>query len=112
MIGNKTIIRKNDQVMIMAGKEIGKTGKVLSVNRKKQTVLVEKLNLVKRHMKPSDKHKQGGIVEKEAPINVSNLMIFCNKCTKPVRVGKKFLDEKNLKKVRYCKKCGEVVDKI
>ena len=69
----------------------------------------EKLNLVKRHAKPSAKQKQGGIIEKEAPLAVSNVMLICDKCKGPVRVGRKVLDDG--KKVRYCKKCGEVLDK-
>jgi len=72
-------------------------------------VLIEKLNMVKRHVKPSNQYKQGGIIEKEAPLAISNVMLICDKCRGPVRVGKKVLD--GGKKVRYCKKCGEVLDK-
>lgn len=102
-------IRKDDQIMVMTGKERGKTGKVTRVNPDKATALVEKLNMVKRHQKPSAKHKHGGIIEKEAPIAISNLMILCEKCKGPVRSGMKILEAG--KKVRYCKKCGEVLDK-
>ncbi|MBI1911256.1 MAG: 50S ribosomal protein L24 [Deltaproteobacteria bacterium] len=102
-------IRKDDQIMVVTGKEKGKTGKVLRVNPEKATVFVEKLNMVKRHQKPSAKYKHGGIIEKEAPIAISNVMILCEKCKGPVRVGKKILDNDN--KVRFCKKCGEVLDK-
>src|SRR3989304_4409244 len=70
---------------------------------------VKKLNMVKRHVKPSAKYKQGGIVEKEAPLSISNVMLICDKCKVPVRVGRKVLDDG--KKVRCCKKCGEVMDK-
>ncbi|MEK6599974.1 MAG: 50S ribosomal protein L24 [Deltaproteobacteria bacterium] len=102
-------IKKNDQVMIIKGKEKGKTGRVIKVDLLKGRVLIEKLNMVKRHAKPSQKHKQGGIIEKEAPLAVSNVMLICDKCKGPVRVGRKVLDDG--KKVRYCKKCGEVLDK-
>ena len=102
-------VKKNDQVMIINGKERGKTGRIMKVDLSKGRVLIEKLNMVKRHAKPSQKHKQGGIVEKEAPLAVSNVMLICDKCKGPVRVGRKVLDDG--KKVRYCKKCGEVLDK-
>src|SRR4030065_256695 len=98
-------IRKEDQVMVMARKEKGKTGKVSRVVPGKAVVFIEKLNMVKRHQKPTAKFKHGGIIEKEAPIAISNVMILCAKCKGPVRVGKKNDGEKN---VRVCKKCGEV----
>ncbi|HBR17342.1 MAG: 50S ribosomal protein L24 [Deltaproteobacteria bacterium RIFCSPLOWO2_12_FULL_43_16] len=102
-------IKKNDNVMIVSGREKGKTGKVVKVIPEKAHVLIEKLNMVKRHVKPSNQYKQGGIIEKEAPLAISNVMLICDKCRGPVRVGKKVLD--GGKKVRYCKKCGEVLDK-
>lgn len=102
-------VRKGDQVMVQAGKEKGKTGKIIRIIPGKGRALVEKLNIVKRHQKPTQKMPQGGIVEKEAPIHVSNLMLLCAKCKGPVRVGRKKLD--GGKTVRYCKKCGEVLDK-
>lgn len=102
-------IRKDDQIMVIAGREKGKTGKVLKVDPEKSKVYVEKLNMVKRHQKPSQKYKHGGIIEKEAPLAISNLMLLCEKCKGPVRVGKKLLDDG--KRVRFCKKCGEVLDK-
>ncbi|OGQ51172.1 MAG: 50S ribosomal protein L24 [Deltaproteobacteria bacterium RIFCSPLOWO2_02_FULL_53_8] len=102
-------VRKDDQVMVITGKEKGKTGKVTRVNPEKATLLVEKLNIVKRHQKPSQKFKNGGIIEKEAPMAISNVMLLCVKCKGPVRVGRKLLDDG--KKVRVCKKCGEVLDK-
>ncbi len=102
-------VRKDDQVMIMAGKEKGKTGRVSAVIPDRGKVLVEKLNMVKRHAKPSQKHRHGGIIEKEAPINISNVMLLCDKCKGPVRIGIKTLDDG--KKVRSCRKCGEAFDK-
>ena len=101
-------VKKNDLVMVTAGKDKGKTGKVLSINTKKDRLIVEKVNMIKRHVKPSQKAK-GGIMERESPIHVSNVMIYCEKCSKPVRVGRKVLEDK--KKVRFCKRCNEVIDK-
>ena len=104
----KIHVKKDDQVMVIAGKEKGKTGKILSVIPKKESVLVEKVNFVKRHTRPSGKTRQGGILEKEAPIHASNVMIVCTKCNSPVRVGRKILEDG--KKARYCRKCGEFID--
>ncbi|MBI5970308.1 MAG: 50S ribosomal protein L24 [Deltaproteobacteria bacterium] len=108
MMGLK--IRRDDQVMVTTGRDKGKTGKIVRVNPDKETVLVEKVNVVKRHSKPSQKHKHGGIIEKEVPIHISNVMLLCAKCKGPVRVGRKFI-ENGAKKVRYCKSCNEVLDK-
>jgi large subunit ribosomal protein L24 len=104
----KLHVKKNDQVMVIAGKEKGKTGKILEVLPKQGYALVEKVNFVKRHSRPGGQNRQGGILEKEAPVNVSNLMIICNKCNSPVRVGRKILEDG--KRARYCKKCGELID--
>lgn len=101
-------VKKNDLVMVTTGKDKGKTGKVLRINYKKDRLIVEKVNMVKKHVKPSQKAK-GGIMEMESSIHVSNVMIYCEKCTKPVRTGKKVLE--NGKKVRFCRKCDEVIDK-
>lgn len=101
-------IKKNDVVQVIAGKDKGKTGKVMRLVPKKDRAIVEKLNMVKRHMKPSQQNRQGGILDKEAPIAISNLMLVCSKCTDPTRVGYKILDDD--RKVRFCKKCGEVLD--
>ncbi len=101
-------LKKNDVVQVIAGKDKGKTGKVMRLVPKKDRAIVEKINMVKRHMKPSQQVRQGGILEKEAPIAISNLMLVCSKCTDPTRVGYKILDDD--RKVRFCKKCGEVFD--
>jgi large subunit ribosomal protein L24 len=101
-------IKKNDTVKVIAGKDKGKNGKVMRVIPKKDRVIVEKINMVKRHMRPSQQQRQGGILEKESPIHISNLMLICTKCTDPTRVGYKTLDDN--RKVRYCKKCDEVID--
>ncbi len=101
-------VKKNDTVMVTVGKDKGKTGKVLRIIQKKNRVIVEKINMIKKHVRPSQKAK-GGIMERENPIHVSNVMIYCEKCSKPVRIGKKVLEDG--KKVRFCKKCQEVIDK-
>ncbi|MFB0521594.1 MAG: 50S ribosomal protein L24, partial [Desulfatiglandales bacterium] len=94
---------------VMTGKEKGKIGTVLKIITKKERAVVEKLNMVKRHTRPGPKTAKGGIVEKEAPINISNLMLVCGKCAEAIRVGKKMLEDGS--KVRFCKKCGEILDK-
>jgi large subunit ribosomal protein L24 len=101
-------IKKNDTVVVMAGKEKGKRGRVLSVNPSKDSLLIEKINMIKKHMKPSRKYTQGGIIEKEASIHISNVMLVCPKCTKPTRIGNSVLQDG--KKLRMCKKCREVID--
>lgn len=101
-------IRKNDSVMVIAGKERGKTGKVLKVMPKANRALIERVNLVKRHTRPRGPQQPGGILEKEAPIHLSNLMMMCDKCNAPVRVGRKTLADGS--KARVCRRCGEVLD--
>lgn len=102
-------IKKNDKVIVLVGKEVGKIGTVLKVDSEKGRVLVEKVNIIKRHSKPSAKTGQGGIVEKEAPLDISNVMIVCDKCTEPTRIGHRVLEDGS--RVRICKKCGEPMDK-
>jgi large subunit ribosomal protein L24 len=101
-------IKKEDTVLVIAGKEKGKKGRVLTVLPKKQRVIVEKVNIIKRHMKPSQKYGQGGIIEKEGPIHISNVMLVCPRCNAPTRIGNKILDDG--RKLRVCKKCKEVID--
>ncbi len=101
-------IRKNDSVMVIGGKERGKTGKVLRVLQDKDAVIVERLNMVKRHTKPRGPQQPGGIVEKEASIHASNIMILCDKCNAPVRIGRKILGDG--KKIRICRRCNEALD--
>ena len=105
----KVHVKTGDKVMVIAGKDAGKSGKVIKVIPSKQRVVVEGVNIVKRHTKPNQKQTQGGIMEVPAPIHSSNVMPICGKCDKPVRVGHKFLE--GGKKARYCKKCGEILDK-
>ncbi|MBT3312827.1 MAG: 50S ribosomal protein L24 [Desulfobacterales bacterium] len=108
MLNKKISIRKDDKVKIIVGKDKGKIGKVLSVNKKNNRVVVENINFVKRHTKPNPQSSQGGIVEKEAPIHWSNVMIMCDKCITPTRIKMKLLEDN--KKVRVCSKCNEVLD--
>ena len=105
----KIRIRKGDTVQVIAGKERGKSGKILQVVSGKQRVIVEKLNLIKRHTRPSQKNRQGGIVEREGSIHLSNVMLLCLQCNKPTRIAMKLLE--NGKKLRCCRKCGEMIDK-
>lgn len=102
-------IKKEDTILITAGKEKGKKGRVLAVMAAKNQVIVEKANIIKKHMKPSKKYQQGGIIEKEAPLHVSNVMLVCPKCGKASRASNTVLE--NGKKVRICRKCKEVIDK-
>jgi len=98
-------IKKNDKVIVLAGKEQGKIGNVLKVDIEKGRAIVEKINVIKRHSRARSKTPKGGIIEKEAPIQISNLMLICNKCAEPTRIGKKILEDGS--RVRVCKKCGE-----
>ncbi len=109
MITDKCLIRKNDKVKIIAGKDKGKIGSVLKVIRKKNNnrVLVENINMLKHHVKPNVKNKQGGIVEKEAPIHSSNVMLMCGKCLSSVRIKIQLLEDGN--KTRICGKCSEII---
>jgi len=101
-------IKKNDNVMVITGRERGKTGKVLRVLPAKERALVERLNLVKRHQKARGPQSASGIVEKEAAIHLSNLMIMCDKCNAPVRMGKRLLEDG--RSVRVCRRCGDQLD--
>ena len=101
-------IKKNDTVLIISGNYKGKTGKVLKVFPKKKRALVEGVNLIKKHSKPSQQNPQGGIVEKEASIDISNLMVIAPD-GKPTRIGKKILDDGS--RVRICRRTNEMIDK-
>jgi large subunit ribosomal protein L24 len=103
-------IRKGDTVHILSGKSAGKSGRVLSVNPRKNTVIVEHAHLIKRHTRPNPaKNIKGGIVEREAPINVSNVQIVCDSCGKHARIGHNVLPDGS--KARICKRCGSTLDK-
>ena len=105
----KLHVKKGDNVMVIAGKDKGKKGKVLKVFPKDNFVVVEGVNIVHRHTKPTQQLPQGGIIENEGKIHASNVQMICPRCNSTARISKKFLEDG--KKVRYCKKCGEIVDK-
>lgn len=105
----KLHVKKGDTVVVIAGKDKGKKGKVLKAYPEKQRVVVEGVNIVHRHTKPTQQLPQGGIIENEGAIHVSNVQLVCPRCNEAARTGKKVLDDG--KKARYCASCGEVVDK-
>ena len=102
-------IVKSDTVLVLTGNDRGKTGKILKVFPDKKQAVVEGVNLIKRHSRPTKDLPQGGIVEKEGPIQMSNLKVVCPKCNKPTRIGIRILEDKS--KVRFCKnvECGEMI---
>jgi large subunit ribosomal protein L24 len=102
-------VRRGDTVGVIAGKERGKRGKVLRVLRDSGRVVVEHVNMIKRHQRPTPKLRQGGIIEREGPLAVSNVLLVCGRCNRPVRVGIKILNDG--RSVRACKRCGESVDR-
>ncbi|HKB27043.1 MAG TPA: 50S ribosomal protein L24 [Methylomirabilota bacterium] len=102
-------VRRGDTVAVIAGKERGKRGKVLRVLRGDGRVLVEKVNMVKKHQRPTQKLRQGGIIEREGALALSNVQLVCGRCNKPVRTGIKVLADG--KKLRVCRRCGEPIDK-
>lgn len=104
----KIRIKKDDKVKILTGKDKGKIGKVLKVVKKTNRIVVENINVVKVHQRPSQINPQGGIVEKPMPMDVSNMMLMCNSCVKPTRIGIKQLEDG--KRVRVCKKCNQQID--
>jgi len=104
----KIRIKKDDKVKVLTGKDKGKIGTVLKVAKKTNRIVVENINMVKVHQRPSQENPQGGIVEKAMPMDVSNLMLMCNSCVKPTRIGIKQLEDG--KRVRVCKKCNQQID--
>jgi large subunit ribosomal protein L24 len=101
-------LRKDDIVIVIAGKERGKTGKILRVISERDRVVIERLNLVKRHTKPRGVQQQGGIVEKEASIHASNVQPLCSRCNKPARIGRRRLDDG--RRVRVCRRCHDLLE--
>lgn len=102
-----TRLKKGDTVLVIAGKERGKTGKILRIIAEKNRATVERLNMVKRHRKGRTAQTAGGILEKEAAMHLSNLMLVCDRCNKPTRIGAKRLE--NGEMARRCHRCGEVI---
>lgn len=108
-MANKLHVKKGDTVVVISGKDKGKKGKVLNVFPAEGKVIVEGVNIVTKHLKPTRQVQQAGIIHQEAPFYASKVMIYCNKCNNPTRIGKKILEDGS--KVRVCKKCGEILDK-
>ena len=104
-----THVRRGDTVGVIAGRERGKRGKVLRVLRERGRVVVEKVNMVKKHQRPTQKVRQGGIIEREGALALSNVLLICGRCDRPVRAGSKILADG--RKIRVCKRCGESIDK-
>ena len=101
-------IRKDDTVLVIAGRERGKKGKVRFAHHKDKKLVVEGINFIKKHARATGRVKQAGIIEQEAPITVSNVMLLCSRCNHPTRVGFRFLEDG--RKVRICRSCHEVID--
>ena len=101
-------IKKNDTVMVSSGDEKGKKGRVIAISSEGSRLFIENVNMIKKHMKPNKQFQQGGLIDKEAPLHMSNVMFVCSKCDKPTRLGNKVLETG--RKVRACRKCGEVID--
>ena len=101
-------IRKNDNVLVIAGKDRGKTGKVRFVFPKNNTVIVEGINMIKKTSKANEQQGKPGIIEREAPMSASNVMLLCKRCNKPARIGDRVLKDGTT--VRFCRVCNEVID--
>ncbi len=102
-------VKSGDTVVVISGKDKGKQGKVLRVFPKENKVIVEGINMISKHQKSTGPMQEGGIIEKESPLHVSKVMVYCNNDKQGVRVGYKILEDG--RKVRVCKKCGEILDK-
>lgn len=109
MASGKVHVRKGDRVLVLSGKDKGKKGKVVSALPGKNKVLIEGMNIIKKHARPTQKVPQGGIREMEAPLHASNVMLICPSCQLPTRIF--YSNIGGDKKVRGCKKCGEYIDK-
>lgn len=107
---SKMRIKKGDRVKVVSGKDKGKEGKILRHLRDRGMVVVEGINMATKHVRPTQSNPQGGIVKQESPVYASKVMLVCPSCGKPTRVNRAFLEDGQ--KVRLCKKCGEIIDKI
>jgi large subunit ribosomal protein L24 len=101
-------LKKGDFVQVIKGKDKGKKGRILKIFYKENRVLVEGINFVKKHTRPKAVDRQGGIIQVEKPISISNVNFFCLKCSRPTRLGIRFLEDGS--KVRYCKRCKEIIE--
>lgn len=110
-----TYLRVNDKVEVITGKDKGRVGKILKIDRTAGRVTVERINMIKKHQKAKDASQAGQIIEKEAPIHISNVMLVCPECAETVRVGMKFLAEdaaaKKPAKIRFCKNCQATIER-
>ncbi len=104
----RNYLKLNDKVEVITGKDKGRVGKIIRVYPDENRAKVERINMVKRHVKPNQQNQQGGIISMEAPVHVSNLMLICSGCAKTVRIKKNLLEDGT--KVRVCKKCGETIE--
>ena len=104
----QTSLRINDQVEVIAGKDKGRVGKILKIDRDDNRAIVERINMIKKHQKPVDASQPGQIIDREASVHISNLMLVCPDCTETVRTGKKILEDGN--KVRVCKGCDATIE--
>ncbi|OGF97052.1 MAG: 50S ribosomal protein L24 [Candidatus Glassbacteria bacterium RBG_16_58_8] len=104
-------ITKNDIVLVISGDDRGKTGKVLRIFQERNRITVENVNFVKRHSRPTTTNPQGGIVQREAPIPISNVMLYCSKCNRGTRVRRKILADERRTKARICARCGEIISR-
>ena len=109
-MANKVHVKKGDTVLVLSGKDKGKKGKILAVNPDDEMVLVEGVNMSTKHKKPRSRYQQGGIIHQESPIYSAKVMLVCERCSSPTKVGKRVMD--NGEKARVCKKCGEVIDTV
>lgn len=101
-------IRKGDQIKVISGNERGQEGEVLQVNPKTDRILVRGINLTKRHQRPTARQREGGIIEREGPIHISNVLLICPECDSPARIG--FKRDEDGEKMRVCRQCGEMFD--
>lgn len=102
-------VKKGDTVKVLAGKDKGKTGRVMLAFPQAGRVMVERINLIKRHQRPTQRLAKGGIIEKENPLNVSNVMLICTRCKEPTRVKHETVEGRS---IRVCRKCNEQIDKL
>ncbi len=107
---NKVNFKKGDNVLVISGDDKGKSGKIVSIFPEKMRVIIEGVNFLKKHNKPSQKVPQGGVIKKEGTLHISNIKLICNKCNKPTNIKRERTKEG--KRVRVCKKCGEIIDKV
>ncbi|TSC97362.1 MAG: large subunit ribosomal protein L24 [Candidatus Berkelbacteria bacterium Licking1014_2] len=102
-------LKRGDMVLILAGKDKGKTGKILKINRQKKRLVVEGVNLVKKHLKPSQKYPQGGIIDSPAPLAYSNASLLCPHCQKPTKIASQITGDEKHKRLRLCQKCHQTI---